>query len=344
VTRHGPPPDAFAVVMATGILAVAAAVHGYRPPALVLFGLAVTAFVVLLGWVAVGGRGGARRLTQEARALDVVLRAFTFVAAAAVLAAAVQQLFRGPGWAVELLATTGFAAWLILLPLAVRDLRAQRPRELREQVHGAWLLVSVGTAGLATAAADLAVRLHARALLAAAAVLWVLAILLYLLIVALVIWRLTSGPLTPDEVTPDSWVLMGALAISALTGNHVQEALAALGATAGAAAAHAFTVAVQIAATAWIVPLLGAQVWTAGKLPGFLTYQGSWWAAVFPLGMFSAASAATAHSWPLAPLTPVSLVMFWAALAVWVAVAAGLLHHGACRLIGTEPAAPRDLR
>ncbi|MCE3553879.1 tellurite resistance/C4-dicarboxylate transporter family protein [Pseudonocardia sp. RS11V-5] len=342
--RHGPPPDAFAVVMATGILAVAATAQRYRPFALVLFWIAAAAFVVLLGWVAVGAPGGARRLRQEARTPDVALRSFTFVAGATVLAAAVQQLFGGPGWAVELLAAAGFAVWLVLLPLAVSDVRARRLQELRDQVHGAWLLVSVGTSGLATAAADLAVRLHVRVLVAAAAALWILAVLLYLLLVALVIWRLTSEPLTPDEVTPDSWVLMGALAISALTGNHVQAALAAFGATPGAAAAHGLTVAAQIAAMAWIVPLLVAEVWTAGRIPGFLSYRGSWWAAVFPLGMFSAASAATARTWPLAPLTTLSLVMFWNALALWAIVAGGLLHQGADRLLRIRRAARPDLR
>lgn len=329
MTRHGPAPDAFAGVMATGILAVAANSCAARPPALVLFGIAAAAFVGLLGWVVVGAGGGVRRMRQESLAPDVVLRAFTFVAAATVLATAVQELFGGPSWAVDLLGRAGFAAWLVLLPLAVRDVRARRPRELRDQVHGAWLLVSVATAGLATVAADLSVRLHAAVLLAAAAALWLLAILLYLLLVALVGWRLTSTPFVPAEVTPDSWVLMGALAISALTGDHVQQALAALRITTGAEVAHGLTVVGQVAALAWIVPLLVAQVWTAGKLPGFLTYDRTWWAAVFPLGMLSAASSATARSWPLAALTTVALVLFWDAFAIWVAVATGLLHRGA---------------
>ncbi|AEA28433.1 C4-dicarboxylate transporter/malic acid transport protein [Pseudonocardia dioxanivorans CB1190] len=325
--RHGPPPDAFAVVMASAILAVAAAESHYRPLALVLFAVAAAALVVLVGWLAVGVRG-LRRSARELRAPDVVLRAFTLVAALTVLSAAVQQLFGGPGWAVELLAAAGFAVWLVLLPIAVRDVGARRPSQLRDQVHGAWLLVSVATSGLAIAAAALAVRLGTPVLVAAAAAPWLLAILLYLVLVALVIWRLVSAPLVPAEVTPDSWVLMGALAISALTGNHVQAALAALDVTAGAAAAHGLTVAAQVAAMAWLVPLLGAQVWTAGKIPGLLTYRDAWWAAVFPLGMFAAASAATARTWPLEPLTTVALVVFWDALAIWVVVAAGLVHHG----------------
>ncbi|MFC7658077.1 C4-dicarboxylate ABC transporter [Pseudonocardia benzenivorans] len=250
------------------------------------------------------------------------------VAAATVLATAVQELFGGPSWAVDLLGggIRGLAG-----AAATRCARCPRATaaELRDQVHGAWLLVSVATAGLATVVADLSVRLHAAVLLAAAAALWLLAILLYLLLVALVGWRLTSTPFVPAEVTPDSWVLMGALAISALTGDHVQQALAALRITTGAEVAHGLTVVGQVAALAWIVPLLVAQVWTAGKLPGFLTYDRTWWAAVFPLGMLSAASSATARSWPLAALTTVALVLFWDAFAIWVAVATGLLHRGA---------------
>jgi hypothetical protein len=121
---------------------------------------------------------------------------------------------------------------------------------------------------------------------------------------------------------------MGALAIGALTGDRVQDALAALdGPPVLTAGAHALTVATQCAAMLWVGPLVAADLWAVGAAPDFLTWRGSWWAAVFPLGMFSAASAATARTWPLAALMTVSLVAFWAALALWAAVIVGLLHH-----------------
>lgn len=46
-TRLDPPPDVFAVVMATGILSIAAADHGYRVLDAGLSLVAATAFVVL---------------------------------------------------------------------------------------------------------------------------------------------------------------------------------------------------------------------------------------------------------------------------------------------------------
>jgi tellurite resistance protein TehA-like permease len=57
-----------------------------------------------------------------------------------------------------------------------------------------------------------------------------------------------------------------------------------------------------------------------------LQFSGVWWAFVFPLGMYSAASFATGRQADQRPLFTVSLVFFWDALAVWlIVVVAGLL-------------------
>jgi tellurite resistance protein TehA-like permease len=72
--------------------------------------------------------------------------------------------------------------------------------------------------------------------------------------------------------------------------------------------------------------LLYATVWRADHVPGSLRYQSVWWAAVFPLGMYSAASAATATQLHTPSLATISLVFFWIAFTVWTLVAIGLLH------------------
>lgn len=57
-----------------------------------------------------------------------------------------------------------------------------------------------------------------------------------------------------------------------------------------------------------------------------LAFAGVWWALVFPLGMYSAASYAMAAQSRQNALLTVSLVFFWDALAAWlIVVAAGLL-------------------
>jgi tellurite resistance protein TehA-like permease len=65
-------------------------------------------------------------------------------------------------------------------------------------------------------------------------------------------------------------------------------------------------------ASAWIPVLAAATV---------RMRVGNWWAAVFPLGMYSSATFATAVETGWHPLTTISLVFFWIALAAWLLTA-----------------------
>jgi len=70
--------------------------------------------------------------------------------------------------------------------------------------------------------------------------------------------------------------------------------------------------------------LLGAEIWRLYRRPGAAHFAGVWWSAVFPLGMYSTATQATAQALRLSALTDVSLVVFWVGFSLWVLVAAGL--------------------
>jgi tellurite resistance protein TehA-like permease len=318
------PPDVSAVVMATGIVAVAAQDHGYRHIDLALGALASLGFVLLTAGLGLRIAARLSTVAAQARDPDVALRMFTFVAAAAVLGV---RWFENPA-VVTLLGVLGTLGWLVLVPLAVRDVRSRPRAELRDHVHGAWLLPSVATAGLATTAADLAVIDHAAALDVVGALLWLGAIGIYVAVTWLVAWRSLAGPFGPDDVTPDSWILMGALAISALAGAHVLAASDALASLAWLAdAMRPATLVVWVAASLWIPALLYAEVWRVDRRAGSLHFQGVWWSAVFPLGMYAAATAATGTELHMHALRTISLVFFWVAATVWSLVAVGLVHY-----------------
>lgn len=318
-----PSPDLFAVVMATGIVSVAAYYHQYWRLGVALSILAVVAFVVLglsfLLWMATRPA----RVAALAGDPDVALRMFTFVAACAVL---------GVRWddhpaVVWLLGCLALAAWLVLAPLAVVDVSSRSGTDLREHAHGAWLLPSVATAGLAITAADLALQVRAGSLVVIGAVAWILGMVLYLAVSWLIGWRALATPFVPEEVRPDSWILMGALAITALAGDHILAAARTLGAPLGLADwTRPVTFVAWVLASLWIPVLLYAEIWLANQVAGSLRYQGAWWATVFPLGMYSTASAATAVELHIRSLWTISLVFFWIAFTVWTLVATGLLH------------------
>lgn len=329
VARVKPPPDVFAVVMATGIVAVAASDHDYWRIALCLKVLAAAAAVALAAGFVLRALTHPRRVVRLVRDPDVALRMFTVIAACAVLAAC---------WPAQLLLGlwldgAGLAGWVLLIALAGVAVCARRPAQLRDLAHGAWLLPSVATQGLAATTADVARHTGSWVLVVIAVAGWVLGLLLYLAVSALIGWRAFSAPLHPDQVTPDSWILMGALAIAALASSHIliaAQALNSSGAFAGWAQAAIWWV--WVVATAWIPVLLYAEVWRVDHLAGSLRYHGVWWAAVFPIGMYSAASSSTAAVLRIRSLATVSLVFFWVAFTLWALVTVGLLHTGVARL------------
>ena len=84
-----------------------------------------------------------------------------------------------------------------------------------------------------------------------------------------------------------------------------------------------------MAASLWIPPLIYFGLHRISKGPERLRFAGVWWAVVFPLGMYSVASHATATELSRPSLLTVSLVFFWDALAAWLIVpSAGLLRMG----------------
>ena len=150
-------PDVFAAVMATGIVSIAAADHGYSVVSGGLLIVAAVAFPVQIVMVARSWRA------LDFRDLDVPIGLFTYVAACAVLAARLAE-HRIVLWALAGMALQG---WLSLAPMVARRMWQHR-RELRDRAHGALELASVATSGLAIVSADLGIVFWA-------VVFWVLA-------------------------------------------------------------------------------------------------------------------------------------------------------------------------
>ncbi len=282
-------PDVFAAVMATGIVSIAAADHGYH---LVSDGLAVVAAIALpVLMVFVAGHGVARP-----RDPDVAFGLFTYAAACAVVGARLAE-HRIVLWVLAGMALQG---WLSLVPLAVRAARQ------RDHARGGWELAGVATSGLAIVAADLDIVFWAM-------VFWVLGISVYLVMTTLILMRVRHDPSAPELAQSDIWILMGGIAIATLAGDHLHRVLIRGPFADGV---RAVTIVTWVVATAWI-PLLVVVVLRRSV--------GLGWPAVFPLGMYSSATYAMAIETRWHWLTIVSLVFFWIAFASWLIVAVGLL-------------------
>lgn len=325
ITRpHGPgsvapTPDVFAAVMATGILSIAAHNHRYRWISDTLGVLATTAMVLLI--VLVCGVAGRRGAIWDLGAPDVTLRLFSFVAACAVLDS---RLSAHPIVA-SLLCVVAAAAWLLLAVLTVRNMAARSWTALRDQAHGAWELGSVGTSGLVIVTAKLARYSGQQGWLWLAVPVWAAAIGVYGLMTWLLLWRSVAERRGAGGYQPDSWILMGALAIATLAGDSIYGV--APGWLAGPV--RAVTVLTWVVASGWIPVLVYFMLHRVNERPGVLRFAGVWWSLVFPLGMYSVATDASAAELVVRSLQTISLVFFWDALAAWlIVVIAGLLRGG----------------
>ena len=314
-----PSPDAFAAVMATGILSIAAGKHHYVWISDVLGVMATAGLVVLVGLVIVVGV--AKRTFWDLKDPDVTIRLFTFVAACAVL----DSRLTSPRAVVLVLGAVALLAWLVLIGLTARDMSARSWVALRDRAHGAWELASVGTSGLAIVATKVARCTGEQWWLGVAVGLWIAALCIYGVMTWLVLWRTVTERQDLDGFEPDTWILMGGLAIATLAGDNIHS----LATDWLAPTIRVATVVTWVAATVWIPPLIYFGLHRISQRPEMLHFAGVWWALVFPLGMYSAATYAMSVEIGQRSLVTVSLVFFWNALAAWLIVAvAGLFRAG----------------
>ncbi|OBK74499.1 C4-dicarboxylate ABC transporter [Mycobacterium sp. 1274761.0] len=299
-------PDGFAAVMATGIVSIAAADHGFGRLSFALAVIGVVGLAVLVVLCA----GTWRRESWSLRDVDTAVGLLTYVAACCVLAARFSE-YR---WIVLVLGGLALQGWVSLLPFVVRGLWRLRWVGLRNHARGAWQLVSVSTSGLV-------IVFVAGGNVFWPFVLWPLALCCYVAVAALVGWRAAADPSARRNVPADHWILMGGTAIAALAGEHLH---AALYPGPIADAVRAVTIVTWVAATVQIVPLV---------IVGWRAVIA--WPAVFPLGMYGAATHAIAQETGWRVLPQVSLAFTWIALALWTVT---LLRFGR-----ENPRRPREI-
>ena len=195
-------------------------------------------------------------------------------------------------------------------------------------VNGSWLLWIVATQSLSIAAAILVPAWPSQPALLApvAAGLWCVGLLLYLMVVALILLRWLTVPMTPATLGPPYWILMGATAISVLAGARdlaLPAGIPVVRATAGFV--EGFTFALWAFGTWWIPLLVILGLWRHIRRHWPLTYEPTLWSVVFPLGMYSVATLTFGKAAHLAFMEPLARFMLWVAVAAWALVAAAFL-------------------
>ncbi|MBK5206388.1 MAG: tellurite resistance/C4-dicarboxylate transporter family protein [Polaromonas sp.] len=343
-------PAYFGLVMATGIVSIAAHLQGWSQLARTLFYLNNVMYAAL--WLLTLGRllWFPKRFFSD---LIDHLRGpgfFTVVAGTGVLGAQYVLLLGDYG--------TGLLLWVVALVLWIGltyaiftafTVKEQKPT-LDKGISGAWLLAVVATQSVAVLGAMLAAhvaqpyRLEMNFL---ALSMWLWGGMLYIWMMSLIFYRYTFFRFAPGDLSPPYWINMGAMAISTLAGSlliiNAPDApflLSLLPFLKG------FTVFYWATGTWWIPMLVLLSIWRHVYKRFPMRYDPLYWGAVFPLGMYATCTHQMLHAMEFGLLEFLPQLFLIVALVTWSLAFIGLLLDLLRRfdlLRSREPAAEQHL-
>jgi tellurite resistance protein TehA-like permease len=323
-------PAYFAMVMATGIVSIAAFMLGMISVAVVLFAANIAAYLALgpltilrLVWFP---RAFLSDLVDHQRAPGF----FTFVAGSCVLGSQFILIADNydVAFALWVLATI---LWIILIYgiFAALSVKEHKPT-LADGINGGWLLAVVSTQAIAVLGTLIAAHWpqpYRLELNFVSLSMWLWGGMLYIWMIALIFYRYTFFDFSPSDLAPPYWINMGAMAISTLEGSllivnapdapYLHSLLPFL---------KGFTVFYWATGSWWIPMLLVLGLWryVIKRFP--LRYDPLYWGAVFPVGMYTAATWQMARAMNLSFLQVIPRYFVYFAIFAWTVAFIGLVH------------------
>ena len=322
-------PGYFALVMATGIISVAAHLSGMGLPARALLAVNLVAYPVL--WALLLIR--LIRFFPRVRA-DITDHArgpgfFTTVAGTCVLGSQL-VIVAGQTEAAGVLWLVGLLLWVLVMYTFFTSVTVREDKPpLETGLNGAWLIAAVATQSVSVLGTLLANHFgpYREPLLFFTLCMFLTGCMLYLLLITLIFYRFTFLSFTSAALTPPYWINMGAVAITTLAGARL-----ILAAPESRLLAEilpfikGFTLFFWAAGTWWIPLLFILGFWRHVRKRFPLRYDPQYWGMVFPLGMYTVCTIQLSKAINFEPLLLIPRYFIYIALAAWLAAFVGLIH------------------
>lgn len=322
-------PGYFALVMATGIVSIAAHLLELKFVALGLLVINIIAYAVLCVLLLIR----VIRFFPKIRA-DIAdhIRGpgfFTVVAGTCVLGSQL-IIVAGHFQSAMLLWFVGLILWVLIMYsfFTFVTIRENKP-PLEKGLNGAWLIAAVATQSISVLGTLLSNHFQANRepLLFFTLCMFLVGCMLYILLITIIFYRFTFLNLTASELSPPYWINMGAVAITTLAGarliiaapewNFLAEILPFL---------KGFTLFFWAWGTWWIPLLFILGFWRHINQRVPLRYDPQYWGMVFPLGMYTTCTFQLSKAIKFEPLMLIPRVFIYIAIAAWLAAFVGLLY------------------
>jgi tellurite resistance protein TehA-like permease len=318
------------MVMATGIVSIAADAMGMSAISSALFWLNIGVYLVLWLLSVLRAVWFTRQFFDDMLDHQRGPGFFTTIAGSCVLGSQF-ILISGNYSAAFILWVVGAVLWVglnytIFTAFTVKEIKPP----LDQGITGAWLLAVVAPQSIAVLSALLATHWGQPYKLEfnfIALSMWLWGGMLYIWMMALIFYRYTFFSFLPSDLTPPYWINMGAMAISTLAGSllianspdapYLQSLLPFL---------KGFTVFYWATGTWWIPMLVLLGIWRHAYKRFPLRYDPLYWGAVFPLGMYAASTFQMERAMNLPFLEFIPRYFLYLALLAWLAAFAGLVY------------------
>jgi len=316
-------PGSFAMVMATGIVSVAANRLGFHGFALALLWGNVGLFISL--WALLVNRIVLFPVEVRSDIADHWKGAgfFTVPAACAVFGVQWLELVGGDSIGIALWWLALICWFIVTLTFFCSMIVGENQVDIHYAINGAWLTAVVATQGLSVLVSFLAAKEIVDGTLGffLATFFAGAGAMLYLMLIASIFYRLVVHPVRAADFSAPYWVNMGAAMITSLAFSKVssiappdiQASLKLLGTV------------VWSFGVWWIPILIALGIWRHGykRLP--LKYDPRIWSLVFPLGMFTVSTHALYQVWQWHGFLSIAEVAIWVAVIAWCLLGFGLV-------------------
>lgn len=328
-------PGYFAMVMATGIISIACLLENFTTLGKVLFYLNILFLIVLLAALIYRVIRFWPDVVADFKSYQRGPGFFTLVAALCIMGNQV-ILFEGMYKLATGLLIVATIIWAFIIYGFFYNLTVTDDKKpLKEGINGTWLVIIVSTQAISVLISFVSDGLGpvAEIYLFIAACLFLVGCIFYLYLMSLIIYRISFFPLNAMELGAPYWINMGATAISTLAGSMLILHEKQFGFLIEIRPFLKGFVLLFWAAGTWWIPLLvllGAwrHIVKKIKVPTVAAgYDPTYWAMVFPLGMYVVSTYRLSEALDIAFLKLIPNGFIYIALFAWIAVIIGFIRQ-----------------